>query len=90
MIKRIDSLAETNEKIKSFLGKDLEIKVNLGRNKYVSYFGTVTNVYPALFQVEPKEYFNGKTAFSYSEYMCGMVKIKELWTQRQAPLRFLL
>ena len=77
MIKRVQSLGETKEKIKSFLGKDLEIKVNLGRNKFVSYTGKITNVYPALFQVTPDEFFNGKTAFSYSEYMCGMVKIKE-------------
>ena len=77
MIKKVQSLGETKEKIKSYLGKDLEIKVNLGRNKFVSYTGKITNVYPALFQVKPNEFFNGKTAFSYSEYMCGLVKIKE-------------
>lgn len=77
MIKRVQSLGETKEKIKSYLGKNLEIKVNLGRNKYVSYTGKITSVYPALFQVTPDEFFNGKTAFSYSEYMCGVVKIKE-------------
>ncbi len=77
MIKRVGTLSETKEKIKSFLGKDLEIKVNLGRNKFVSYTGTITNVYPALFKVEPNELNNVKTSFSYSEYMCGLVKIKE-------------
>ncbi len=77
MIKKVQSLGETKEKIKSYLGKDLEIKVNLGRNKFISYTGKITSVYPALFQVTPSEVFNGKTAFSYSEYMCGMVKIKE-------------
>ncbi len=77
MIKKVQSLGETKEKIKSYLGKNLEIKVNLGRNKYISYTGKITSVYPALFQVTPNEFFNGKTAFSYSEYMCGVVKIKE-------------
>ena len=77
MIKSVQSLAKTKEKIKSFLGKDLEFKVNLGRNKFASYKGTVTAVYPALFTVTPNEAFNGKTSFSYSEYMCGVVKIKE-------------
>ena len=77
MIKKVQSLGETKEKIKSYLGKDLEIKVNLGRNKFISYTGKITSVYPALFQVTPDKFFNGKTAFSYSEYMCGMVKIKE-------------
>lgn len=77
MIKKVGSLSETKEKIKSFLGKELEIKVNLGRNKFVSYTGTITNVYNALFKVTPDKYFNGKTSFSYAEYMCGQVKIKE-------------
>jgi uncharacterized protein Veg len=77
MIKNKGSLNETKEKIKSFLGKELEIKVSLGRNKFACYTGTVTNVYPALFQVTPASYFNGKTSFSYSEYMCGLVRIKE-------------
>lgn len=77
MIKSIQSLAKTKEKIKSYLGKDLEFQVNLGRNKFVSYTGKITNVYPALFQIMPDKDYNGKTAFSYSEYMCGVVKIKE-------------
>ncbi|MBO7215127.1 MAG: Veg family protein [Clostridia bacterium] len=77
MIKKVGTLSETKEKIKSYLGKDLEIKVNLGRNKFVSYTGTITNVYPALFQVTPSEFYSGKTSFSYSEYMCGLVRIKE-------------
>lgn len=77
MIKQNSSITETKEKIKNFYGKDVEVKVNLGRNKFVSYTGKITSVYPALFQVTPDGYFNGKTAFSYSEYMCGMVRIKE-------------
>ena len=77
MIKRTQSLEKTKELIKSYLGKNLEIKVNLGRNKFISYTGKITNVYPALFQVTPDTFFNGKTAFSYSEYMCGVVRIKE-------------
>ena len=77
MIKQNSSINETKEKIKNFYGKNVEVKVNLGRNKFVSYTGKITSVYPALFHVTPDEYFNGKTAFSYSEYMCGMVRIKE-------------
>ena len=77
MIKSSLSLNETKEKIKSYYGKSVLVKVNLGRNKYVCYSGKLTSVYPQLFKISPDEYFNGKTAFSYSEYMCGVVKIKE-------------
>lgn len=78
MIKSTLSVTGTKEKVKSFSGKNVEVKVNLGRNKFASYIGTVTGVYPALFTVTPNQTFNGKTSFSYSEYMCGVVDLKEL------------
>ena len=76
MIKKTKSISVTKEKVKSFYGKDVEVKVNLGRNKFVEYYGKLTGVYPALFTISPNDNFNGKTSFSYSELMCGMVEIK--------------
>lgn len=55
------------------------VKINLGRNKSVSYSGILSEIYPALFTVKPDdENFLGKTAYSYSEVLCGTVKIKRL------------
>ena len=45
---------------------------------YVKYKGRITNIYPALFTITPNEEYKGKTAFSYSEYMCGIVDIMEI------------
>lgn len=78
MIKQNKNLAETKDKVKSFFNKEVEVKVNLGRNKFVSYQGKITSVYPALFTITPTSEYKGKTAFSYSEYMCGVVDIKEV------------
>lgn len=78
MIKSEQSLQGTKDKIKSYLGKNLEIKVNLGRNKYHSYKGKITGCYPQLFCVSPSDNVNGKTSFSYAEYMCGLIKLKEI------------
>ncbi len=78
MIKQNNSLTKTKDKVKSFFNKEVEVKVNLGRNKFVSYQGKITNVYPALFTITPTTEYKGKTAFSYSEYMCGVVDIKEI------------
>lgn len=78
MIKQNVSMAETKDKIKSFFDKDVEIKVNLGRNKFVKCKGKITNIYPALFTIAPHGEYKGKTAFSYSEYMCGIIDIKEV------------
>ena len=77
MIKKNGSIVETKDKIKNFYQKNVEVKVNLGRNKFVSFVGKITNIYPALFLVKPISEYKGKTTFSYSEYMCGIVNIKE-------------
>ena len=78
MIKSKASILSAKEKIKSYYDKDVEVTVNLGRNKTVSFFGKLNGVYPALFTVKPFEKdFKGKTTYSYSEYLCGMVFIKE-------------
>ncbi len=78
MIKTNKSIVSAKEKIRKYFEKDVIVKVNLGRNKYASFTGKVTNIYPALFTVTPHKSFNGKTSFSYSELMCGLVLIKKI------------
>ena len=78
MIKTNRSIVGAKEKIRKYFEKDVIVKVNLGRNKYASFTGKVTNIYPALFTVTPHKSFNGKTSFSYSELTCGMVLIKKI------------
>ncbi|MBO7345382.1 MAG: Veg family protein [Clostridia bacterium] len=78
MIKSNTTLSQVKETIKKMQSKSVDVTLNLGRNKYVKFSGKLTGVYPALFTVVPFDSsFNGKTSYSYSEYMCGRVKIKE-------------
>jgi uncharacterized protein Veg len=76
MIKNSSNLSQVKEIIKGMQEKAVEVTVNLGRNKFVSFSGVLNGVYPALFTVTPfdKDY-KGKTSYSYSEYMCGRVKL---------------
>ncbi len=77
MIKSNGSLLEVKTKIKSLQEQRVKVKINLGRNKFVSFEGKVSGVYPALFTVTPEDKdFKGKTSYSYSEYMCGKVRIE--------------
>lgn len=76
MIKTNIDVTTIKKAIARCLNEDVNVKVNLGRNKFVSYKGKITNVYPALFTVSPYGDFNGKTSFSYSEVCCGNVIIK--------------
>ena len=57
----------------------MAVRVNLGRNKILSYSGVLSGIYPALFTVKPDDTdFLGKTAYSYSDVLCGSVKIKQI------------
>ena len=79
MIKSGESLSQVKKTIKNMIQKSVEVTLNLGRNKYVVYSGILSGVYPALFTVSPENKdFKGKTSYSYSEYMCGKVKLREL------------
>ncbi len=76
MIKNTESITEVKERINKLKEQPVEVTLNLGRNKFVKFMGTVKGVYPALFTVMPKDkHFKGKTSYSYSEYMCGRVKL---------------
>ncbi len=78
MIKTTTTLLEVKSKINELKEKSVDVTINLGRNKFVKFSGRLVGVYPALFTVTPfDKSFKGKTSYSYSEYMCGRVKLKE-------------
>ena len=79
MIKTTVDISEIKKAIAKLTQKPVTVMVELGRNKRVSFNGTLTGVYPALFTVSPHDKsYKGKTSYSYSEYMCGRVSVKEL------------
>ena len=78
MIKVNTSIKEIKELIHRLHQKPVTVKLNLGRNKYVTFPATLSGIYPSLFTVAPVDKnFLGKTAYSYSEILCGRVKITE-------------
>ena len=76
MIKSTGNITKVKDGIKSLYGSNVFVKVNLGRNKFATYRGKVSGVYPALFTVSPTDSFRGKTTYSYAEMLCGNVRIK--------------
>lgn len=76
MIKANMTINAIKDFVKELSGKDVTVKLNLGRNKYVTFPAVVNGIYPSLFTVDPfDKSFLGKTAYSYSEVLCGRVKI---------------
>ena len=79
MIKPTKNIKDVKQMVRACSAQHVAVKVNLGRNKSVSYSGILSGIYPALFTVKPdEEGFLGKTAYSYSDVLCGNVKIKRL------------
>ena len=79
MIKPSKNIADVKRLVNDCRAQRVAVRVNLGRNKSVSYSGILSGIYPALFTVKPdEEGFLGKTSYSYSDLLCGNVKIKKL------------
>ena len=77
MIKQTGSVAHIKQTISEYFQRQVDVTVNLGRNKVLRYCGELSGVYPALFTVRPNDKnFLGKTSYSYAEVLCGSVKIK--------------
>ncbi len=78
MIKVNTTITSIKDMITSLNQKPVTVKLNLGRNKFVTFTATLSGIYPSLFTVNPDDKnFLGKTAYSYSEILCGRVKISE-------------
>ena len=76
MIKANTTISAIKETINGLNQKPVTVKLNLGRNKFVTFPATLNGIYPSLFTVCPVDKnFLGKTAYSYSEILCGRVKI---------------
>lgn len=77
MMKPSFSINDVKRTVRSYFGKSVNVRVNLGRNKILRYEGTLSGIYPALFTVSPNDKnFLGKTSYSYAEILCGTVRIK--------------
>lgn len=79
MIKSTKKISDVKQMVKACRDEHVDVRVNLGRNKTLRFSGVLSGIYPALFTVKPDDKdFLGKTAYSYSDVLCGNVKIKRL------------
>ena len=77
MIKRNNDIQKVKKTIADYFRTQVDVTVNLGRNKILRYCGELSGVYPALFTVSPNDKsFLGKTSYSYAEVLCGSVSVK--------------
>ena len=60
-------------KINDYLGKEVVIKYNLGRNKYEKYHVVIKELYQNVFLVQSNS--NERKSFSYSDVLTNTIKI---------------
>lgn len=78
MIKVRQDLSKIKRDIRAIHDKRVSVWFNPGRNKIVRYSGILSGVYPEIFTVSPDDKsFLGKTSYSYTEILCGEVKVTE-------------
>ncbi len=77
MIKKSNDLGTVKKTIQDYFRTQVDVTVNLGRNKTQRFRGEVSGVYPALFTVRPEDKnYLGKTSYSYAEVLCGSVIVR--------------
>ncbi|MDE5547487.1 MAG: Veg family protein [Clostridia bacterium] len=77
MIKPSGNITQVKKTIAEYFNRQVDVTVNLGRNKVLKYCGELSGVYPALFTVRPNDKdFLGKTSYSYAEVLCGSVSVR--------------
>lgn len=64
---------KVKEVIKELIGKEVSIKVNVGRNKYEYFVGTIEKMYPAIFTVKVDSLVK---SFTYSDVLTKAVQFK--------------
>lgn len=77
MINPTANISAVRRAVQECCHKPVTVKLDMGRNRRVTFHATVNGVYPSLFTVLPDDSrFLGKTAYSYSEILCGRVKLR--------------
>ncbi len=65
-------IGQIREKLNDYVGEEVVIKYNLGRNKYEKYNVVIKELYENIFIVESD---NIKKSFSYKDVLTNTIKI---------------
>lgn len=66
------NLDNTKERVKKLQGREIILRVNKGRNRYISFLGKIESVYPSVFTVRDSE-GDALSTYSYSDVLTKTV-----------------
>lgn len=71
------TLDEIKSEVSLLKGKDVKLYINRGRRKILKFDGVIDNVYTSVFTVKEKIENTPTRTYSYSDILCGDVKITD-------------
>jgi len=77
MRKNVMTLNDIKQVVLSLKGELVKLHINRGRRKILNFEGIIDNVYSSVFTVKDNIATNTHT-YSYSDILCGEVKITKL------------
>lgn len=80
MKKSFITLEDIKSEVSLLKGKDVKLYINRGRRKILKFEGIIDNVYTSVFTVKDKIASSTTRTYSYSDILCGDVKITKLET----------
>lgn len=78
MKRSITTLDDIKQSVLSLKGEQVKLYINRGRRKILKFEGTIDNVYTSVFTVKDNVLASAIHTYSYSDILCGEVKITKL------------
>lgn len=78
MRKSITTLEDIRRAVLSLKGEQVKLYINRGRRKILKFEGIIDNVYNSVFTVKDNIPTSATYTYSYSDILCGEVKITRL------------
>ena len=78
MKRSVTTLEDIKQAVLSLKGEEVKLYINRGRRKILRFEGIIDNVYTSVFTVKDKITSTSTHTYSYSDVLCGEVKISKL------------
>ena len=78
MRKGVTTLEDIKQSVLLLKGEQVKLYINRGRRKVLKFEGVIDNVYTSVFTVKDKIASTLTHTYSYSDILCGEVKISKL------------
>ncbi len=69
------TIEDVKNKLAELKGKSIKLQVNKGRRRIVKFDGQIKDIYPSVFTVELNTTPKNVLSYTYTEVLCGNVKI---------------